>query len=161
MHNAGAGLVWGAAIGLLIGVIHGNLSHRLHTNTFVVGITLNVLALGLTSYLLNTVAMQPRQVGILTIPVLSRHPDRRADRCSPNGGPSSSSTRSYRSCGGSCSDADGASSSDRSARTREPPTSAASTSTGGAGRRCCGAARSAVSAARRSPSVRSAPSTPT
>ena len=41
-----AGLMWGAAIGLLIGLIHGNLSHRLHTNTFVVGITLNVLALG-------------------------------------------------------------------------------------------------------------------
>jgi ABC-type uncharacterized transport system permease subunit len=73
-HNAGAGLVWGAAVGLLIGAIHGNLSHRLHTNTFVVGITLNVLALGLTSYLLNTVAMQPRQVGILTIPVLSHIP---------------------------------------------------------------------------------------
>jgi simple sugar transport system permease protein len=74
MHNAGAGLVWGAAIGLIIGLIHGNLSHRLHTNTFVVGITLNVLALGLTNYLLNAVGMHPRQVGILTIPVLSDIP---------------------------------------------------------------------------------------
>jgi len=46
-HSAGLGLVWGAAIGLVIGVIHGQLSHRLHTNTFVVGITVNVLALGL------------------------------------------------------------------------------------------------------------------
>lgn len=74
MHNAGAGLLWGAAIGVVIGVIHGNLSHRLHTNTFVVGITLNVLALGLTSYLLNAVDMQPRQVGILTVPLLSHIP---------------------------------------------------------------------------------------
>jgi ABC-type uncharacterized transport system permease subunit len=74
MHNAGAGLVWGAVAGLLIGVIHGNFSHRLHANPYVVGITLNVLALGLTSYLLDTVAMHPQQVGILTIPGLSHLP---------------------------------------------------------------------------------------
>jgi simple sugar transport system permease protein len=74
MHNAGAGLVLGAAVGLLVGMIHGNFSHRLHANSFVVGITLNVLALGVTSYLLNTLAMHPRQVGILTIPLLSHIP---------------------------------------------------------------------------------------
>jgi ABC-type uncharacterized transport system permease subunit len=74
MHNAGAGLLWGAAVGLLVGVIHGNLSHRLQANPFVVGITLNVLVLGLTSYLLDTVVMHPHQVGILTIPVLSHFP---------------------------------------------------------------------------------------
>jgi general nucleoside transport system permease protein len=74
MHNAGAGLLWGVAVGLLVGVVHGNLSHRLHANPFVVGITLNVLALGLTSYLVSTVTMRPRQVGILTIPVLSDVP---------------------------------------------------------------------------------------
>ncbi len=74
MHNAGAGLVWGVGAGLVIGLIHGNLSHRLQANPFVVGITLNVLALGLTSYLLDTVVMHPQQVGILTIPVLSRIP---------------------------------------------------------------------------------------
>jgi simple sugar transport system permease protein len=71
MHNGGAGLLWGAAVGLLVGVIHGNFSYRLHANPFVVGVTLNVLALGLTDYLLHTVAMNPHQVGILTIPVLS------------------------------------------------------------------------------------------
>jgi simple sugar transport system permease protein len=74
MHNASAGLVWGAAVGVLVGVIHGNFSHRLHANPFVVGVTLNVLALGLTNYLLHTVDMHPRQVGILTIPVLSHIP---------------------------------------------------------------------------------------
>jgi general nucleoside transport system permease protein len=73
-HNAGAGLLWGATVGLLIGVVHGNLSHRLAVNPFVVGITLNVLVLGLTSYLLDTVVMHPRQVGILTIPVLAHIP---------------------------------------------------------------------------------------
>jgi general nucleoside transport system permease protein len=74
MHNAGAGLVWGIGAGVVVGGIHGNLSHRLQANTFVVGITLNVLALGLTSYLLDTVVMHPQQVGILTIPVLSHIP---------------------------------------------------------------------------------------
>jgi ABC-type uncharacterized transport system permease subunit len=74
MHNAGAGLVWGVAAGVVIGLIHGNLSHRLQANTFVVGITLNVLALGLTSYLLDSIVMHPQQVGILTIPVLSHVP---------------------------------------------------------------------------------------
>jgi general nucleoside transport system permease protein len=74
MHNAPAGFVWGAVAGLLVGVIHGNVSHRLHANPFVVGITLNVLVLGLTSYLFNTTAMRPRQIGILTIPVLSHIP---------------------------------------------------------------------------------------
>ena len=74
MHNAGAGLVWGVVVGIAVGMIHGNLSHRFTANPFVVGITLNVLALGLTSYLLATVSMQPRQVGILTIPVLSHIP---------------------------------------------------------------------------------------
>jgi simple sugar transport system permease protein len=73
-HNAGAGLLFGAAVGLLVGVIHGNVSHRLHANSFVVGITLNVLALGVTNYLLNTIDLHPRQAGILTIPVLSHIP---------------------------------------------------------------------------------------
>ena len=74
MHNAGAGLVWGVVVGVAVGMIHGNLSHRFTANPFVVGITLNVLALGLTSYLLATVTIAPRQVGILTIPVLSHIP---------------------------------------------------------------------------------------
>jgi simple sugar transport system permease protein len=66
--------VCGAVVGVLVGVIHGDFSHRLHANPYVVGITLNVLALGVTNYLLNTVEMHPRQVGILTIPVLSHIP---------------------------------------------------------------------------------------
>jgi general nucleoside transport system permease protein len=73
-HNAAAGFVWGMAAGLIVGVIHGNFSHRLRANTFVVGLTLNVLALGLTNYLLEQVRMTPRQVGIVTIPLLSRIP---------------------------------------------------------------------------------------
>jgi simple sugar transport system permease protein len=72
--SAAVGLLWGMGIGLVIGIIHGNFSHRLQANTFVVGLTLNVLALGITNYLLQKVHMTPKQVGILTIPVLSHIP---------------------------------------------------------------------------------------
>jgi simple sugar transport system permease protein len=68
------GLLWGIASGLMIGVLHGNFSHRLQVNTFVVGLTLNVLILGLTNYLLETVKMKPKQIGVLTIPILSKIP---------------------------------------------------------------------------------------
>lgn len=68
--SASIGLLWGMAVGLLIGVIHGNFSHRLQVNTFVVGLTLNVLALGVTNYLVAKVEMTPTQVGVLKIPLL-------------------------------------------------------------------------------------------
>jgi simple sugar transport system permease protein len=68
------GLLWGIASGLAIGMLHGNFSHRLQVNTFVVGLTLNVLILGLTNYLLETVKMKPKQIGVLTIPILSKIP---------------------------------------------------------------------------------------
>jgi simple sugar transport system permease protein len=73
-HSAGVGLLWGVAAGVLVGVIHGNFSHRLQANTFVVGLTLNVLALGVTNYLLQKIDMTPRQVAILTVPGLSHLP---------------------------------------------------------------------------------------
>ncbi|MDE3205735.1 MAG: ABC transporter permease [Acidobacteriota bacterium] len=73
-HNAALGFLWGAAAGLLIAFIHANFSHRLQANTFVVGLTLNVLALGLTNYLLEKIQMSPRQVGVVSIPLLSRIP---------------------------------------------------------------------------------------
>ena len=72
--SAEVGLVCGLLAGLAVAAIHGTFSHRLQANPFVVGLTLNVGALGLTTYLLETVGMTPRQVGILTVPVLSRIP---------------------------------------------------------------------------------------
>lgn len=72
--NAGLGLLWGVAVGMGIGAIHGNFSHRLQANTFVVGLTLNVLALGVTNYLVLKIDMTPKQVGILTIPGVSKIP---------------------------------------------------------------------------------------
>jgi simple sugar transport system permease protein len=74
MHNAAAGLVWGIAIGIVVGAIQATMSHRVHANQFVVAITLNVLALGATSYLASTLVMHPHQAGILTIPFVSHVP---------------------------------------------------------------------------------------
>lgn len=51
--SATVGLLAGALIGLLVAMIHANLSHRIQINTFVVGLVINALALGLTSYLLQ------------------------------------------------------------------------------------------------------------
>ncbi len=72
--NAAVGLLWGMGVGLIVGIIHGNFSHRLQANTFVVGLTLNVLALGLTNYLLQKVEMTPKQISVVTIPLLSKIP---------------------------------------------------------------------------------------
>ncbi|GAA2554717.1 ABC transporter permease [Winogradskya consettensis] len=49
-----AGLLAGILIGALIGLVHGVLAHGLTVNTFVVGLVLNALVLGLTSYLIAT-----------------------------------------------------------------------------------------------------------
>jgi len=72
--NPTAGLVAGSAAGLVIGVVHANMSFRLHTNMFVVGLTLNALLLGLTSYLLEVVEMDPLRPGRIDLPGLSDLP---------------------------------------------------------------------------------------
>jgi ABC-type uncharacterized transport system permease subunit len=72
--NVVMGLVSGAVAGLVIGFVHANLSHRLNANTFVVGLTLNVLVLGLTSYLLETMNPEALQAGIIKVPLLHSLP---------------------------------------------------------------------------------------
>jgi general nucleoside transport system permease protein len=68
------GLLLGTAAGLVVAIIHANFSHRLNANTFVVGLTLNVLLLGMTSFLLETVDLEPKQAGRIRIPVLKEIP---------------------------------------------------------------------------------------
>jgi simple sugar transport system permease protein len=72
--NVAMGFVVGAIAGLVVAVIHANFSHRLNANTFVVGLTLNVLLLGLTSFLDETIDMTPHQAGVIRIPVLRSIP---------------------------------------------------------------------------------------
>lgn len=72
--SASLGLLAGAVVGLLIGFVHGNLSHRLQINTFVVGLVLNALALGLTSYLITTSTFVTHQITQVSIPGLHSIP---------------------------------------------------------------------------------------
>jgi general nucleoside transport system permease protein len=68
------GLVVGAGVGLAIGLVHGNFSHRLAANTFVVGLTLNALVLGLTSYLIAGRTLDQWTSSTQPVPGLSRIP---------------------------------------------------------------------------------------
>ncbi|MFE2043906.1 ABC transporter permease [Streptomyces sp. NPDC059477] len=68
--SATIGLLAGVLTGLVLGFVHGNLSHRAYINTFVVGLALNALVLGLTSYLITTEQFASHQVSVLSIPVL-------------------------------------------------------------------------------------------
>src|SRR2546423_2144016 len=68
--SATLGLLAGLVTGLVVGLVHGNLSHRAEVNTFVVGLVLNVLVLGLTSYLIATSTFASHQVAQLSVPGL-------------------------------------------------------------------------------------------
>ncbi|MET9462686.1 ABC transporter permease [Streptomyces canus] len=72
--SATVGLVAGVVTGLVVGFVHGNLSHRAQINTFVVGLVLNALVLGLTSYLITTNQFASHQVHLLSIPLLQDIP---------------------------------------------------------------------------------------
>ncbi len=72
--SATVGLAVGVVTGLVLGFVHGNLSHRAQINTFVVGLVLNALVLGLTSYLITTEQFASHQVGVLSIPLLQDIP---------------------------------------------------------------------------------------
>lgn len=60
----------GVACGVAVALVQALLSHKLTVNQFVVGLTLNILVLGMTSYLFGSVSMTPRQFGIVRIPLL-------------------------------------------------------------------------------------------
>ncbi|MFE5331902.1 ABC transporter permease [Embleya sp. NPDC056575] len=72
--SASFGLVFGMLAGLVIGFVHAEFSHRLSVNTYVVGLALNALVLGLTSFLLDSIDLTGHQVDALNIPVLSDLP---------------------------------------------------------------------------------------
>lgn len=73
--SAVLGLTFGVVIGLLIAMIQAGLSHRLTVNQFVIGIAINILVLGLTSYLLETYQIATTSLGKTpAIPVLHSIP---------------------------------------------------------------------------------------
>lgn len=72
--NLVAGLLAGVAAGLVVAAVHANLSHRLTANTFVVGLVLDALALGLTDDLATTFPPGSTQFAPVHVPLLSSIP---------------------------------------------------------------------------------------
>jgi len=68
------GLVAGVFGGLLVALIQANMSHRLTADQFIVGLTANVLVLGLAGFLNGNLDPVARRASVLEIPVLSDIP---------------------------------------------------------------------------------------
>ncbi|MDJ0959428.1 MAG: ABC transporter permease [Acidimicrobiia bacterium] len=64
------GLIAGALGGLIIAWIQANMSHRLTADQFVVGLTANVLVLGLAGFLNGIIDPAARRASIIEIPLL-------------------------------------------------------------------------------------------
>ncbi len=68
------GLLVGAVGGLSVALIQANMSHRLTADQFVVGLTANVLVLGLAGFLNASLDPVTRRAAIVEIPLLSDIP---------------------------------------------------------------------------------------
>ncbi|MCJ7724924.1 MAG: ABC transporter permease [Acidimicrobiia bacterium] len=68
------GLLAGIAGGLIVAMIQANMSHRLTADQFVVGLTANVLVLGLAGFLNGIIDPMARRASVLEIPILSDIP---------------------------------------------------------------------------------------
>ncbi len=68
------GLAAGLVGGLLVALIQANMSHRLTADQFVVGLTANVLVLGLAGFLNANLDPVAQRASVLEIPVLSDLP---------------------------------------------------------------------------------------
>ncbi|MEM9034432.1 MAG: ABC transporter permease [Actinomycetota bacterium] len=64
----------GVVAGVLVAAVQANMSHRLAANQFVVGLTLNILVLGLASFLASELDPVIRQVDSQRIPLLADIP---------------------------------------------------------------------------------------
>ena len=72
--SVAAGLLTGMLGGMLIAGVQAEMSHRLAADQFVVGLTLNILVLGLTGFLDNEVAPDSTLAGRWEIPLLNDIP---------------------------------------------------------------------------------------
>ena len=73
-NSVAVGLIVGALAGFGVSAIQANMSSRLNANTFVVGLTLNILVLGLTNFLLDAINPDPVQAGVVRVPLLHKLP---------------------------------------------------------------------------------------
>jgi ABC-type uncharacterized transport system permease subunit len=67
-------LLFGILGGLVVSIVQANMAHRFGTNQFVVGLTLNVLAIGLTAFLDAQIDPVVTSTGTLDIPLLGDIP---------------------------------------------------------------------------------------
>lgn len=72
--NIWLALLFGVAGGLLVSLVQGIMAHRFGANQFVVGLTLNVLAIGLTAFVDAEIEPVVNTAGTLEIPLLSDIP---------------------------------------------------------------------------------------
>jgi len=73
-QNIVVGLLFAMAAGLAVAIVHANLSHRMALNTFVIGLTLNILILGLVTFLNNRYEPSSHAAKVVKIPLLSEIP---------------------------------------------------------------------------------------
>ncbi|NHZ70924.1 MAG: ABC transporter permease [Proteobacteria bacterium] len=69
-----AGLLFGMVGGLIVGLIQANMSHRLSADQFIVGITANILVVGIVGFMNGVLDPAARRASILEIPFLSSIP---------------------------------------------------------------------------------------
>lgn len=72
--HASAGVLCAIGAGVLVAAVQANMSHRLAANQFVVGLTLNILVLGLASFLDSELQPVNRKAGTERIPLLADIP---------------------------------------------------------------------------------------
>ena len=72
--SAMIGLLVGIAAGGAVALVQAFLSHALSVNQFVVGLTLNILALGLTTFLFASLSFDPERFSVWSIPLLAQLP---------------------------------------------------------------------------------------
>ena len=72
--SVAVGLLFSMGAGLVVAVVHANMSHRLTANTFVVGLALNILVLGLASFLNRNLEPVSKAAHKFEIPVLADIP---------------------------------------------------------------------------------------
>ena len=73
-ENALVGIIMGMIAGLLVSLVQAQMSHRLTADQFVVGLTLNILFLGVTSFLYAEWKPSSKVVSKLEIPILKEIP---------------------------------------------------------------------------------------
>ena len=72
--SAAGGLLAGAMGGMVIAVVQAEMSHRLAADQFVVGLTLNILTVGLVGFLDRQISTTTQKAAVWEVPLLSDLP---------------------------------------------------------------------------------------